>query len=80
MTPEDHSPLRITIDELKRVIAQCLGDDHESKGVLAQIERTIANIERKAKTIPVSDIANAVGTSESFSSTSNAASASMSMT
>jgi hypothetical protein len=63
MSPETKSQLLVTVDELKRSIAQCLGEDHESTGVIAQIERTIACIEQKTKpSLKIDNSAPAVST------------------
>jgi len=79
MIPEHRSQLRKTVDELKRVVAGCMGDDHESVGVIAQIERTIVDIEQKVKAMPVSDIANQITGKDDFAIGSPAPSASLSL-
>jgi hypothetical protein len=57
----------MTVDELKRVIALCLGEDHESKRVIAQIEHTITNIERKTS-LPNADATNRNGNGDGYAS------------
>ena len=68
MSPETKSQLLVTVDELKRAITQCLGEDHESKGVIAQIERTIARIEQKTKSSLNNDGSKSAGSPETFPS------------
>ncbi|PWT95270.1 MAG: hypothetical protein C5B53_11695 [Candidatus Melainabacteria bacterium] len=68
MSPETKSQLLGTVDELKRAITQCLGEDHESKGVIAQIERTIARIEQKTKSSLSNEVNKASTSGETFPS------------
>jgi hypothetical protein len=58
MTPENRNAFNAVLDELKRAIAQSVGEDHESVLVIEQIESTLRHIEQKAI---ISDVA-----SESF--------------
>lgn len=64
MSPETKSQLLVTVDELKRAITLCLGEDHESKGVITQIERTIARIEQKSKSSLSNEVGKAGGSGE----------------
>lgn len=68
MSPETKSQLLTTVDELKRAIVQCMGEDHESEGVIAQIERTIAAIEQKTKASLNNDNSKAQGSADTYPS------------
>jgi hypothetical protein len=68
MSPETKSQLLVTVDELKRAISRCMGEDHESTGVIAQIERTIASIEQKTKSSLSADSSKPNVTSDTFPS------------
>jgi hypothetical protein len=67
---ENQTSLRAAIDELKHAIVNCMGEDHESTGVLAQIERTVAAIEQKAISIAMPEPATAGAPADKFTASS----------
>jgi len=48
MTPENRNAFNAVLDELKRAIAQSVGESPECSCVIEQIESTLRNIEAKA--------------------------------
>jgi hypothetical protein len=51
MLLENQTSLRAAIDELRNAIIRCMGEEHESTGVIAQIECTVTDIEHKAQVV-----------------------------
>lgn len=46
-TPDSQISLRLAVEQLKNAVNQCLGEEHECKSWIAQIEGTISDIEQK---------------------------------